>query len=237
MLLNSLEQRFREAEIQDQADLDEKLLHQALRGLRSVNFVSGSYWPLWSAIRRLAHELGTKQLSVLDIAMGAGDIPIALWQRSQREGLQLEIQGCDVNPRTVVYAQELADRSRAGVRFFTMDALQDDFPRRYDVVTSSLFLHHLSDQEAVRLLMRMSVNARHMVLVNDLLRGMTGLTLAYLGTRLLCTSRVNRVDSLRSVRAAFTLEEAKTLAQQAGLSGVSFRRIWPCRFVLTWRRF
>lgn len=231
-----LKHRHREPEIQDQDDLDTRLLHQALKGLRQINFWSRSYRVLWPSIRALARDIGTNRLSVLDVATGAGDIPIALWHRSRREGLHLDIEGCDRNPRAVAYAQKLAARQQADVRFFTWDALAEDFPHRYDVVTCSLFLHHLDDDQGVLFLRRMARAAERLALVNDLRRSVTGLVLVYLGSRLLNVSQVNRVDSLRSVRAAFTLEEGRQLAQQAGLAGAALKKYGPCRFLLTWRR-
>ena len=61
-----------------------------------------------------------------------------------------------------------------------------------------------------------------------------GATIVTLNT--LARSDVARVDGLRSVAAAFTLEEAGALAAKAGLQGASVRRCWPQRFALSWRR-
>jgi 2-polyprenyl-3-methyl-5-hydroxy-6-metoxy-1,4-benzoquinol methylase len=231
-----LKERRREAEIQDQPDLDTRHLHAALVGLKRINFWSGTHKALWPALRALASEAEAPCLSVIDLATGAGDIPISLWRRARREGLDLEIAGCDVNPRTVAFAQELAAKKKAPVNYFTWDILRKDLPRRFDVVTCSLFLHHLDDEQAVRLLRRMARTAARMIVVSDLRRSVRGLILAYLGTRLLPTSSVNRVDSLRSVRAAFTLAEARRLADRAGLAEATLTTHWPCRFLLSWRR-
>lgn len=230
-----LKQRLREPEIQDQPDLDSRLLRQALDGLQRINFVSQAYLSLWSPIRALARERGVSQLSFLDVACGAGDIAAALYQRGRRDGLKLEMEGCDLNPRTIAYAQEAAQKRDAKVHFFTWDALREDFPRTYDVVACSLFLHHLSDGDAVLLLQRMARAATRAVLVCDLVRSAGGMVLAYLGTRLLFASHVNRVDAIRSVRAAFTLEEFAALVERAGLSDATFQRCWPYRFVMTWK--
>jgi hypothetical protein len=74
------------------------------------------------------------------------------------------------------------------------------------------------------------------VLVNDLSRSRTGLFLALVGTRLLSTSDVVRVDGPLSVKAAFTPAEARALAERAGLRGAKVMRRWPCRWLLTWER-
>lgn len=231
-----LKERCREPEIQDQLDLDPKLLRGALVGLRRINFWSRAHQVFWPSIRALARATGAGRLSILDLASGAGDIPIALWQRACREGLDLEIAGCDMNPQTVEFAKALAASKKAPVNFFVWDLFQENFPRPFDIAICSLFLHHLDDEQAVMLLRRMARTAARMILVSDLRRCVRGLILAYLGTRLLPTSSVNRVDSLRSVRAAFTLSEARALAERACLADASLKKSWPCRFLLTWKR-
>ncbi|HEY1065028.1 MAG TPA: hypothetical protein VGE52_02925, partial [Pirellulales bacterium] len=57
-----------------------------------------------------------------------------------------------------------------------------------------------------------------------------------IASRLLSTSYVVHVDGLLSVRAAFTLAEARTLSQQAGLPQVDLVRRFPGRWRLTWTR-
>ncbi|HEY7326145.1 MAG TPA: methyltransferase domain-containing protein [Gemmataceae bacterium] len=234
-LLSSLAHRHREPEIQDEPDLDSELLRQALAGLESINSWSRSLYVLWPSIRALGRQM-KRPLRVLDIATGAGDVPISLWHRAQREEIALEVEACDLNPRTVSYAQERAREKAADVHVFPLDVLHQEIPHSYDVVMCSLFLHHLSDEEAVPVLGRMAQAAEHMVLVNDLLRCVGGLVLAHVCTPILTRSRVNRVDSVRSVRAAFTLEEARSLVTRAGLNGAIVEKRWPCRYLLKWTR-
>ena len=69
----------------------------------------------------------------------------------------------------------------------------------YDVVTCSLFLHHLDDEQAVAFLRWAAATAAHQVLVNDLERSGLGLALAHVAVRLLTTSDVVHTDGPRSV--------------------------------------
>src|SRR5262249_34239372 len=157
---------------------------------------------------------------VLDLATGAGDLPIRLWRWAQRACLALHIDGCDRNPDAIAYARQRADSERAAVTFFVCNAL-GPLPAGYDVLLSSLFLHHLEEDHAVSLLRRMAAAAACMILVNDLARSRAGLLLAYAGTRLLTRSAVVHTDGPRSVEGAFTLAEARILAQRAGLAGAT----------------
>jgi hypothetical protein len=232
----NLSQRRLQPEIMDQPDLDARRHQQALVGLRRINSWSGSARILWPPLLALARKHAPLPLRALDLATGGGDVPIRLWRKAQRAGLSFQIEGCDVNPRAVAFARSQAQESGADVTFFELDALRDPLPAGYDLLLCSLFLHHLSEEQAVALLRRMAAAAGRMILVNDLIRSLAGFTLAYLGTRLLSASSVVHIDGPRSVEGAFTIAEARVLARRAVLSSATLQRRWPCRFLLTWSR-
>lgn len=235
-LFVNVSQRRRQPEIMDDPALEQGRHFQALRGLARINAWSGSIRILWKPIAALARQMGVRSLRVLDVATGAGDVPLRLWHKARKTGLDLQIAGCDLSPAAVLYAQDRAVRQKAGVRFFTCDALREELPGGYDVVVSSLFLHHLDEGQGVELLRRMAQAAGRMMLINDLVRSWAGFALAYLGTRLLSASPIVHTDGPRSVEGAFTLDEVRVLAERAGLQGVGVARRWPCRYLLTWKR-
>ena len=228
--------RDRQPELMDQPGLKFAEHVKALRGLRRINRLSRTSAVLWRPMARLANQAGTagRPIRVLDLASGGGDTPIALARRAAGAGLPVEIDGCDLNPQAVRYAQEQADDQGVRVRFFVLDALSATIPADYDIVCCSLFLHHLAEADAIVLLQKMAAAARRLVLVDDLIRGRWGYVLALCGTRLLSGSRVVHVDGPRSVLAAFTPGEVGELAERAGLRGIRIARHWPERFLLSW---
>ena len=227
--------RRREPEIMDQPDLDRQRHWQALSGLRRINSFSGSAAILWPPLRDLARKLA-RPIRVLDVASGGGDVPIRLWRSAKRHDLPMHLSGCDVSSAAVAYAQAEAQRAGAAVDFFVFDALKQDLPDTFDAVVCSLFLHHLDEDDARRLLKRMAAAARHMVLVNDLRRGLAGWLLAWIGVRLLTRSGVVHVDGPRSVAAAFTQAELLALLKKAGLETATVRRRWPFRMLAMWTK-
>jgi SAM-dependent methyltransferase len=228
--------RNRQPEIMDQPNLDAGLHFRALRGLERINSLSGSAGILWTGLSARLAEFGGREIRLLDVATGAGDLPIRLWHKAQRAGVPVKIDACDVSPAALTFARERARRVNAPVQFFECDALAGPLPAGYDVLTSSLFLHHLDEATALVFLRRLAEAAERLVLVNDLVRGLRGFVLAYVGARLLTTSPVVHVDAPRSVEAAFTIEEARDLARRAGLQGAVVTRRWPCRYLLSWSR-
>jgi SAM-dependent methyltransferase len=231
-----MSQRSRQPEIMDNPDLNPTLHVQALRGLSRINLWSRSAASLWPPLRDLARSAGSGPVRALDVATGGGDVPVRLWRQARKAGLALEVEGCDVSPVAIEHARNTAAKASAEVRFFVHDALNRPLPAEYDAVICSLFLHHLTEEEAIQFLRQLAGAARKMVLINDLARCWTGLFLAHLGTRLLTASPVVHFDGPRSVEGAFTPAEAAALAERAGLQGVRVARCWPCRYLLTWRR-
>jgi SAM-dependent methyltransferase len=235
-MMASLGHRCRAAEIMDQPGLVAVEHAAALMGLGRINRVSGSAAILWPAIENLARRHAGRAIRVLDLATGGGDVPIMLARRARRAGVDVAIAGCDISPVAVAFAARSANEAAVPVRFFRLDALNETLPEGPDVVTCSLFLHHLGDDEAVRLLRKMAEAAGSTVLVNDLLRSRVGYWLAWSGCRLLSRSPIVHHDGPASVRAAFSLAEAGELAYRAGLDGVRLSRRWPGRFLLSWSR-
>lgn len=229
-----LSRRRRRPELMDGPDLELERHEGALRALARLNGWSGVARLLWGPIEALARSRAPSAppLRVLDLATGAGDVPLRLARRAQRAGLPLEIAACDRSARAVVHARERLGRAGVEARIFRADALEDDWGA-WDVVTSSLFLHHLDEGEALRLLRLLSARARRLALVCDLERCRAGWGLAWTAGRLLTRSDVVRVDGPRSVEGAFTAEEALELARRAGLVGARVARRFPYRWVLS----
>jgi hypothetical protein len=101
---------------------------------------------------------------------------------------------------------------------------------------TSLFLHHLDNGQAKRLLRAMAAAAGHLLVVNDLVRHAVTLMMVAVAARLVTRSDVVHVDASRSVRAGFTPSEIRRLARSAGLRGAAVRFCFPCWFLLSWRR-
>jgi SAM-dependent methyltransferase len=219
----------------DDPDLDPRLHDQALVALERINAFSRPAATVWPDVAAFARKAAPRPVRVLDVACGAGDVAVALWRRARRSRLDVSVAGCDINPNALAHARQRASKAGADVSFFPLDVLNSPLPEGYDVMTSSLFLHHLDDGPAEEVLRRMGRAAR-LVLVNDLERSRVGYVLAWLGCRLLSRSPVAHTDGPRSVEGAFSLEEARQLAARAGLEGATVRRRWPCRYLLRWER-
>jgi len=231
-----LKNRDRRPEVMDQPDLDEHEHRVALRGLKRVNRISATTTPIWKALAALAKGCTTQPLRVLDLGSGGGDVAIALARRARKEGMGVSVHGADISPRAVELAREAARGAQVDCEFFAMDVVHDPLPAGYDVIMSSLFLHHFDEAVVQEILQKAAAASGRAVLMDDLRRTAAGYLLCWVGCRMLTRSRVVHTDGPLSVRAAWTLDEIRKLADASGLTAARIRRHWPQRFLLSWER-
>jgi SAM-dependent methyltransferase len=194
---------------------------QAALGLEQVNKLTLGYRPARRFMARVVEQAGDAPLHLVDVGCGHGDGLRAIYRWAARKNVPLRLTGVDINP----YAAELAaecDR-RAGVpagsiAWVTANAFEAKFNAPVDVLMSSLFTHHLSDEAIVNLLRWNEATARVGWLVNDLRRSQR----AAMGFKWL-TSAVGscamvKHDGAVSFRRALTMDEWHERCAQAGVN-------------------
>ena len=208
---------------------DPEVLAGNLRDMRRFNrWLSGvalSRVAIDALVGRQA-DTGT-DITLLDVGTGGADIPVALLADWRRRDRRLDVTAVDSRPE-VLLAARMARPSIDHVRRLTMttaDGRSLPYPDdSFDVVHSSLVLHHLDPPDAVALLREMRRVARRGVVVNDLQRGRLFWWAARLLTWLTTRNRFTRHDGPLSVLRAYTVGEAVALTAVAGLRPIRITR-------------
>lgn len=222
-------------ELMDDPAIDPAEHAHALRGLSRLNAMSGVARQLYRPLKRLAQRLD-RPISIVDIATGSADVPVALLRKARREGVRFDITACDISPLALETAGRRAQAAGVDLSTKQLDVLEHD-PPQADVIMCALFLHHLRDEEVRLVLNKMSRAAREAVLVSDLRRGPWGTVLAAAVPRVVTRSHVVHVDALRSARAALRIGEVGSMTRGiAGGKGWHVRRAFPARMLISWER-
>jgi SAM-dependent methyltransferase len=189
-----------------------------LRDLRRINHWLGGVALSAAAIESLAAHRGA--LSILDVGTGGADIPVALLIRAARGNGTLRIVGLDSRPE-VLAAAALADRAVTETDGLTLqvgDGRSLPYPDgAFDIVHTSLVLHHLDGDDGAALLNEMARVGRLGIVINDLHRSRLAWLGAWLVGHVLTRNRYTRHDAPLSVRRAYRVDEALALVRGTGL--------------------
>ena len=200
-------------ELMDDLSRPESEFDEAYRELEIVNRRLGGI----RAIERFLPR--APNLLMLDVAAGGCDVAEALLQKGA-----VKIVALDINDKGFKYAHKSW--------LLVGDAMELPFPdNTFDVVMSSLFFHHLKDEECAQVLRNMWRVSKRLVIVNDLHRH----PIAYAAIQALAAryskSVMFRHDAPVSVLRAFKPAELLKLAEQAGVPARVYRS-FPFRLVL-----
>ena len=194
-------QRITTEEILDSNLCPRAEVETSLRDLCRINRWFGGVATTRTLFERVAEETGKKHLSVLEVAAGFGEVPRAAGEQLANKGLTLDITDLD---RVDTHLQP-SHRALVG------DALALPFrDNSFDLVSCSLFAHHLQPQELAEFGREALRVSRSAFLINDLIRHPLHLALVYAGFPLM-RSYVSRVDGVASVRRAYTPAEMRQI--------------------------
>jgi len=194
-------QRVVSQEILDSPSCPPAEAHKSLRDLSRINRWFGGVATTRSLIEHVAAATGQKHFSLLEVASGFGDVPRAAAAQLATEGITLDITDLDR------FGTHLQPEHRAVIA----DALAIPFhDHSFDLVSCSLFAHHLQPPELTCFVNQALRVCRHAVLINDLIRHPLHLALVYAGFPLMRSS-ISRRDGVASVRRAYVPQEIKKM--------------------------
>jgi ubiquinone/menaquinone biosynthesis C-methylase UbiE len=243
-MLNLFKTRCHEEELMDLPSTPHREFVQALYDIQWVNNNLGGTAAIQQSLTALIHSSGkmnlSRPLTILDLGTGSADIPRALvdWSRLGKAppGVRFKITAVDLHPIAVDIAKKLNDEY-SEIQVVQADALHIPEPyNAFDFVISSMFMHHLQNDQAVRLLQEMARLCKIGFIVNDLERH----PMAWVGIKTLGLltgkGRIFKNDAPLSVLRGFTQDDLIALKNSAGLTDLEIRRQKPYRWILTWRK-
>ena len=201
-------------------------VQRSLADLGRINRWFGGVRVLTRLVERVAERAGRRELTLLDVAGARGEVPSRAAAQLQQRSIRLETTVLD----------RVTSHLESGKRSVIGDALALPFrDASFDLVSSSLFVHHLEPQQVQQFVDEALRVSRVAVLINDIRRHPLHLALVYAGLPLF-RSRLTRHDAPVSIRRAYTLEEMRGLLGQTAAAGVDLQTFYLYRMgIIAWR--
>jgi ubiquinone/menaquinone biosynthesis C-methylase UbiE len=222
-----LTHRRREAEWMDEPGADPALVKKSLAYIRRINRLFGYNRATISHLEQFSRNwLPAQRITILDIATGSGDVPHAILKWARRRGFDIRIVGLDRHP--VMSRLASADGQLRSVRG---DALRLPFADgSFDYAINSMFLHHLDEDDVVKVLSEMNRVARRGIIVADLVRDPRAYR--WISLFSLFANPMVRHDARVSVAQAFVKDEITKLSRRAGIGYAQYSDHFAYRFVI-----
>ena len=208
-------------ELMDIPQGDSYELRTDLANLVSLNRYFGSHRLLLQFARKWLKPGG--QYRVLDLATGAADLPRELVRWARRNQVSLIVDVVDAQGATLHIAKE-SSFAFPEIRFFEADIRSFEPSETYDLVLCTLALHHFSEDDAIRVLVRCRMLSHRWSLVSDLERSLFASVGIWALTATAYREAMTRHDARVSAKRAFSKAEFVSMAVAAGWAGFGYQR-------------
>lgn len=216
----------------DTGDYTPEEYERFLHDIRLVNRFAGDRRALKKTLLREIEKENLKEFSVLDVGAGSGELLREAGKFARQKNKTAHLFGLELNARS---ADAILEESKhfAEIKSVQANALNLPFAgKTFDYAISSLFTHHLTDEQIVKTLSEMKRVTRRKIFVIDLYRHRN----AYFFYKIFCVafriSPLVRHDGSLSILRSFKPGELKELGSRAGFENISVRKIFPFRLVL-----
>jgi 2-polyprenyl-3-methyl-5-hydroxy-6-metoxy-1,4-benzoquinol methylase len=154
-------------ELLDRDDIPFADIKRNMQELEFINTWLGGHAITIKGLSRLAGD--SKKITVCEIGCGGGDNLMAIHRWASRKGIALEVIGIDIKDECIEFAKENCAEIIHST-WICADYKLALLPVKPDVIFSSLFCHHFSDDNVIQIFRWMHQHSRLGFFINDLQR-------------------------------------------------------------------
>jgi 2-polyprenyl-3-methyl-5-hydroxy-6-metoxy-1,4-benzoquinol methylase len=213
----------------DDPDCDKQELFNTYDQFSVINSLISRWQFIYKNFIKNACSDPTKTYTLLDIGFGGGDLPIKISKWAKNDRLKLDVTAIETDSRATEYVQGIETPPEITFRqISSTDLIKEG--QTFDFVISNHLLHHLSDDELLRMLQEARKLSNRRVLFNDIERSDLGYLVFNLLSRPIFRSSFITEDGLTSIKRSFTAEE---LEEKVPADWI-VKRIFPYRLLLSY---
>lgn len=225
-------QRSYQKELLDGDNIPFEDIKRNMQELEFINTYLGGHKITIDGITSLLANQKNNTVIICEIGCGGGDNLKAVNHWCKSKDLEAKFIGIDINKDCIAYAKE--NCSGLTVEFIISDYKEVKFEQKPDIIFSSLFCHHFTNEELVDQLNWMKENSTTGFFINDLHRH----PLAYYSIKWLTTlfskSYLVKNDAPLSVARGFKKEEIQNLGSLSTCNRVNIKWKWAFRWLISY---
>ena len=172
----------------------------------------------------------TQPISIAEIGCGGGDNLFAIEKYLGHKKRPFRLTGIDLKQECIKYARA---NSTSDIEWICSDYRDLQWPAgKPDVIFSSLFCHHFTDEELVEQLQWLRDNSKMGFFINDLHRHPLAYHSIGIITKLFSRSYLVRNDAPLSVKRSFVRQDWQAILSKAGIKEYALNWRWAFRYLI-----
>lgn len=229
----NLLQRSYTKELLDKDDIPFEDIRKNMQELDFINTWLGGHAITIKGLQILLQKRNT--ISVCEIGCGGGDNLAAIKKWCIKNNIKVICTGIDIKKECIEFA--IQKNNPGDTKWIASDYKQVIFEQKPDIIFSSLFCHHFTQEELVYQLKWMKENSIVGFFINDLHRHKAAYYSIKMLTQLFSSSYLVKNDAPLSVCRGFIKKEWDDIFATAGISKYSIQWKWAFRHLIIYRQY
>jgi 2-polyprenyl-3-methyl-5-hydroxy-6-metoxy-1,4-benzoquinol methylase len=221
-----------EKELLDMDGIPFSDIRTTMEELDTVNTMLGGHSITCRGIDHFLRRLpADRELSIAEIGCGGGDNLRIIGAYLQSQNRKYRLIGVDIKDECVTFARMVANHP---VSWICSDYRTTQWPagNKPDIIFSSLFCHHFTDEQLGEQLAWLKENSTLGFFINDLHRHPVAYHSIKLLTKIFSKSYLVKNDGPLSVKRSFTKPEWQKLLHTAGIRKYKISWHWAFRYLV-----
>lgn len=221
-----------EKELLDRDDIPFAGIRQNMKELNVINKKLGGHRITIKGFNSLLNK--KKETHVCEIGCGGGDNLFALQQWCKKVKVKVHFTGIDIKQACIDFATSNTN-IQACTNWIVSDYKDVQFTQKPDIIFSSLFCHHFTNEELVKQVQWMQQNSATGFFINDLQRNRLAYHSIKLLTRFFSKSYLVKHDAPLSVARSFLSSDWEKIFLTAGIKNYQIKWEWAFRYLITYQ--
>lgn len=231
MIEFSSKYRSRQVEIMDDLQLQGGEIKILLTDLKTVNKLLGGNSITIDGLRRLLTGKSKDRIfTILDIGCGDGEMLRRCASFAKSEGYNFELIGVDAN-KFILKEAEKRSKEFQNISYKKINVFSEEMKGlEFDIGLCTLFLHHFTSSEIIRILNKLISNAKVGVVVNDLHRSLIAFWLFKIFSSFFLQTNIAKHDGLVSIASGFKLRDLQRFSEKIKINKSCIKWKWAFRY-------
>ncbi len=217
-------------ELLDRDDIPFDDIKQNMKELDFINTYLGGHQITLAGLKLLLKKTIAQKITICEIGCGGGDNLRVIKNWCSKKKIAVKLIGIDINPNCIEYSRSRKENEE--IEFITSDYRSASFDQKPDIIFSSLFCHHFTNEGLQQQFIWMKEQSQLGFFVNDLHRHF----LAYYSIKILSSifskSYLVKNDAPLSVLRGFSKKELRNSISQVNIHQLQLQWKWAFRWLL-----